>query len=238
MIRLIGNLVGFSIIPIAFVCTAVSRAKKAKKYKTIYITGVVLMAMCSIGILGEAQGKGYYTLQDILELVVIWIIMAAGLIILMSVKKKTVQQTAQTAVTDATGIPGNGSVAPVFTEAAVNPAPMPEQVPEVFTVPEPVTAKGLTLKSDYLNLEIPLDKTVNIGRESAFCDIVFPADTAGVSRRHCAVTATPEGRVFVMDLGSSSGTFLPDGTKLVPNEWTAVDGGFYVASEKYKFIIQ
>ncbi|WP_369246998.1 FHA domain-containing protein [Streptomyces sp. R41] len=51
---------------------------------------------------------------------------------------------------------------------------------------------------------------IHIGR-SADADV--PLDDPDVSRLHCAVTVTPEGRVSVADLGSTNGTTL-DGTRI------------------------
>ncbi|MEU0813727.1 FHA domain-containing protein [Streptomyces mirabilis] len=51
---------------------------------------------------------------------------------------------------------------------------------------------------------------IDIGR-SADADV--PLDDPDVSRLHCAVTVTPEGRVSVADLGSTNGTTL-DGTQV------------------------
>ncbi|WP_393082379.1 FHA domain-containing protein [Streptomyces sp. LN704] len=51
---------------------------------------------------------------------------------------------------------------------------------------------------------------IHIGR-SAEADV--PLDDPDVSRLHCAVTVSPEGRVTVADLGSTNGTTL-DGTRV------------------------
>lgn len=51
---------------------------------------------------------------------------------------------------------------------------------------------------------------IRIGR-SADADV--PLDDPDVSRLHCAVTVTPEGRVSVADLGSTNGTTL-NGTRV------------------------
>ena len=126
--------------------------------------------------------------------------------------------------------------APAFADVPSNSG-VPAGEPASIATPQAVP-KTAVIRSDYLNVEKPVDKVIKIGRDSSFCDIVFPMDTAGVSRKHCAVMASPEGIVYVMDLGSSVGTFLSNGRKLSPNEWTAVDGGFYVASEKYTFTIK
>ncbi|MBQ9551588.1 MAG: PrsW family intramembrane metalloprotease [Clostridia bacterium] len=102
---------------------------------------------------------------------------------------------------------------------------------------KPVTVRTAVIRSAYLRLERPIDKVLTIGRDSAG-DIVFPADTAGVSRKHCAVMASENGMVYVMDLGSSVGTFSLDGRRLPANEWTPVDRGFYVAAQTYAFTVQ
>ncbi|MBR0091461.1 MAG: FHA domain-containing protein [Lachnospiraceae bacterium] len=62
-----------------------------------------------------------------------------------------------------------------------------------------------------------------IGRDPA-CDIRFPADTPLVSRRHCSLRPMG-GRLILRDLGSSYGTFLEDGTKLIPHtDYPLTDG--------------
>lgn len=53
---------------------------------------------------------------------------------------------------------------------------------------------------------------IRIGR-SAECDLAFPPDTHGVSRRHCEVGLCDKG-IIVRDLGSSYGTILPNKQKL------------------------
>ena len=114
-------------------------------------------------------------------------------------------------------------------------SPSAEQ-PEI--VKENVKTHISVIRSDYLSIVEQIDRVINIGRDSSYCDIVFPPETPGVSRKHCAVMTSSEGVVYVMDLGSSNGTFLFNGTKLSPNEWTPVDKAFYVASEKYMFYVE
>lgn len=55
-----------------------------------------------------------------------------------------------------------------------------------------------------------------IGR-SPSCQICFPTDTAGVSGRHCLVAVDAGGEVTVTDVGSTYGTYLSNGQRLVPN---------------------
>lgn len=55
-----------------------------------------------------------------------------------------------------------------------------------------------------------------IGRSPA-CQIRFSPDTAGVSGKHCLVAVDAGGSVTVTDVGSTYGTYLSNGQRLVPN---------------------
>lgn len=59
------------------------------------------------------------------------------------------------------------------------------------------------------------DKMLTLGRDYT-CDIHFPAETKGVSRRHCQL-CLKNGSVVIVDLGSSSGTFVRGEGRLSPN---------------------
>ena len=78
-----------------------------------------------------------------------------------------------------------------------------------------------------------------IGRDPKVCQIVFPADTKGISHVHCTVTVTGDGKVTVKDNGSRYGTWL-DNTKLAPNEETALHRGhrIYLGSREQSFILR
>ena len=69
-------------------------------------------------------------------------------------------------------------------------------------------------------------------------DIVFPADTTGVSGTHCVVRPSGSGAVLT-DLGSSFGTFLADGTRLQPHQPVELQVGdsFTLGSQKQKFTL-
>lgn len=79
---------------------------------------------------------------------------------------------------------------------------------------------------------------VRIGRDPGGNDLVYPDGTPGISGRHCVVTLS-NGQVTLTDLGSSYGTFLSGGQKLVPNQPVTlrVGGSFYLGSEKESFVI-
>lgn len=55
-----------------------------------------------------------------------------------------------------------------------------------------------------------------IGR-SPVCQVCFSPDTAGVSGKHCLVAVDAGGNVTVTDVGSTYGTYLSNGQRLVPN---------------------
>lgn len=80
--------------------------------------------------------------------------------------------------------------------------------------------------------------TLRIGRSKSNCNVVFPAETKGISRIHCCLKLR-HGQVMLMDMGSSCGTFLQDGTKLKPNEPVIVNDNtrFYLAGRETSFTV-
>lgn len=75
--------------------------------------------------------------------------------------------------------------------------------------------------------------SVRVGRSAADCDLAFPSDSHGVSRKHCVVQAGPNG-ILLRDLGSSYGTILSDGRSLPSGGSTVIRSGdvVYLGSEK------
>ena len=59
--------------------------------------------------------------------------------------------------------------------------------------------------------------SIRVGRNPNACQLAFPDTTPGVSKMHCELTLTPGGAI-VNDLGSTYGTYLSDGKKLMPGE--------------------
>ena len=80
-------------------------------------------------------------------------------------------------------------------------------------------------------LKIPL----TIGRDSSTCSVILPPNTVGVSRRHCKLECRSDD-VYIMDVGSSSGTFL-NGQRLEVNKWYKVIGNFYLGTPEIMFSI-
>ena len=79
---------------------------------------------------------------------------------------------------------------------------------------------------------------VILGRDPERCGVVFPADTPGVSGRHCAVWFD-NGSVYIKDLGSTHGTFLTPGRRLAANQAVQVRPGeaFFLGSQEQSFVI-
>lgn len=106
----------------------------------------------------------------------------------------------------------------------------PEKPSRVLVgVSGPLTGKRYTLKAN--------DKLI-IGRDRNQCNVVFPENTAGVSRVHCSITF--DGKTAIItDLKSSHGTFV-DKQKLTENVGIRLHRGLSVdiGSEKNRFTLQ
>lgn len=88
-----------------------------------------------------------------------------------------------------------------------------------------------------VNALFPIENRITFGRDPALCNVVFPAGTVGVSRRHC-VMERHLNELFLMDLNSSAGTFLQNGQRLQPNQWVKITNGFYLGSPNVMFSVQ
>lgn len=86
------------------------------------------------------------------------------------------------------------------------------------------------------NALFPLERRITFGRDPALCNVVFPSNTPGVSRRHCVLEPHSDG-MYLMDLGSSSGTFY-NGQRLQANQWVKVNGNFCLGSPNIMFTFQ
>ncbi len=86
---------------------------------------------------------------------------------------------------------------------------------------------------------IPLTEPIVFGRDKNRCNLLFPSTTQGISNIHCQITII-NGRIEITDLGSSYGTFLDDGTKIMPHVPYVLNSGqgFYLADRQYSYRIQ
>ena len=78
---------------------------------------------------------------------------------------------------------------------------------------------------------------LRIGRDPARNDLVYPADSQGVSGVHCVLIVN-NGRLLVQDLGSTYGTFV-GGNRLAANAPVELRIGdrFYLGSEREAFVV-
>ena len=82
------------------------------------------------------------------------------------------------------------------------------------------------------------DGKLTIGRDSAKCNVVYPATTPGVSGKHCTVWFEG-GKVYLRDENSSNGTFVLTGTRLTANQTVELRAGdgFYLGSPNESFTV-
>jgi hypothetical protein len=84
-----------------------------------------------------------------------------------------------------------------------------------------------------------MNNKITFGRNKEKCNIIFSDDQAGISSIHCSINAKSD-EVLLTDLGSSYGTFINNGVKLIPNQPAKLTDGdvFYLSSEECKFEIR
>ena len=84
-------------------------------------------------------------------------------------------------------------------------------------------------------LSLPLKDRVIIGRDAKSCNLIIH-EVPYISRKHCAVEVQ-NGNVYIMDLGSSYGTFLQTGEKIPPNRWIRAEDAFFLVNRENTFRI-
>lgn len=85
-----------------------------------------------------------------------------------------------------------------------------------------------------------LTQTLRLGRDPNRNDIVYPANTQGVSGVHCMLTFDPvNGQLYIKDLGSTFGTVVNRTKRLAASQPMALKVGdqFWVGSENECFMI-
>lgn len=122
--------------------------------------------------------------------------------------------------------------APVPVQQAVQPATVPVMA-QTDTRPRLQGVSGA-----FAGQRFSIDGSVRIGRDPAKNDLVFPADTQGISGIHCVVMVDGDS-IWLKDLGSTYGTFLASGQRLAASEAVQLKIGdkFWLGSEKEVFVI-
>lgn len=106
-------------------------------------------------------------------------------------------------------------------------------VPQKRTAPVmmPTSVSLSVLNGKLKGTSISVMEKIIIGRDPSACDVVFPADSIEISRRHCAVSFNRQtGRVLLEDFSSSNGTYFPSGTRIIPGRLYSLRNGdrFYL----------
>lgn len=82
---------------------------------------------------------------------------------------------------------------------------------------------------------------IAIGRDPLQSQLVFSPGTTDVSRKHCTILYDGLNKQFILeDNGSSNGTYLQSGERLVPGKYYVLQPGdrFYIANPKYSFDVR
>ncbi|MCL2747052.1 MAG: FHA domain-containing protein [Oscillospiraceae bacterium] len=186
-----------------------------------------------------------------------WVILVAVLglaliilIVMLSQKGKKQGQAAPAAAPYAAAPPPQAPP-PQAAPYAATPPPPPPAPTYPATPPAPayttplvtgpmVASHGgsqlICTKGHFAGANFPLGTSLSFGRDPRRCQIVFPANTSGISSLHCELSALPAG-LMLTDKGSSYGTFLAGGRKLNPHQGVMLQPGdsFYLASPENEF---
>ncbi len=127
---------------------------------------------------------------------------------------------------------------PVAPVKAAEPARPVEPAKPVAPV-KLLTPAVVGLSGKYEGTYVELMGSVMLGR-ALDCNMVFDADAAGISRKHCSVAYRPEDDTFVLtDLNSTYGTFLEDGSKLERGASKVLsEGAIFWIGDKQRFQFQ
>lgn len=76
----------------------------------------------------------------------------------------------------------------------------------------------------FANKRFDVASMLVLGRDVAECNVIFPADTAGVSRVHCKLIVEADG-LYVYDLGSTYGTIVNSNKRILANQKMKLNHG-------------
>ncbi|MBR1740326.1 MAG: FHA domain-containing protein, partial [Lachnospiraceae bacterium] len=117
-----------------------------------------------------------------------------------------------------------------------NPAPV--NAPNMGTMDFNLSVQGVSGLFAGRTYAQGRDGRVMFGRQPS-CQVVFGGNDKNISGNHC-VLFKQDGGVMLMDLGSTNGTYLENGTRLQPNVAYALHAGerFYLVNKNYMFMIK
>ena len=99
--------------------------------------------------------------------------------------------------------------------------------------------KVIGMQGMFANNSFTITGNMIIGRSAARCHLVYPQNTPGISNVHCELRVM-NGVLFLIDRGSSYGTFVGNQMKLNPNQPYQLHNGevFYLAATQNSFIVR
>lgn len=120
--------------------------------------------------------------------------------------------------------------------------PQPQPSPVQRSTPMNNNPQIIGISGQFAGKAFPIaPQGIMLGRDSSSCDLAFADNTQGISRNHCKIQYNHQTQMFVVyDLGSSYGTFLSNGTKILQGQPTALrsDEEFYLASRANSFRVR
>lgn len=110
-----------------------------------------------------------------------------------------------------------------------------QRTPASYQTTKPVL-KGLS--GYFIGQTIDLDQSyLTIGRDALQCQLVYPASTEEISRRHCTIQFNSISQTFTIEDYSSNGTFLQTGERVPQGKVIQLRPGdrFYLSSKENMF---
>ena len=104
------------------------------------------------------------------------------------------------------------------------------------TVAVKLSAQLVGISGSLQGKTIDFTDEITVGRDPAQCKALFPANTPGISRKHCSVRLMGDS-LMITDHGSSSGTFLANGQKVPQGQWVNLNGAFYLGNQQNMFSV-
>lgn len=152
-----------------------------------------------------------------------WLVVGIGVVVLLAAAAAVILLNRKKAAVPVATAPGGfvSPAAPAAPTAAQDPTPRLQCLAGVFA-----------------GQRFAIEGAVRIGRDASRNDLVYPADTEGISGVHCVVMVDG-GDVWLKDLGSTYGTYLASGQRLATGEAVRLRIGdrFWLGSEKEVFVI-
>lgn len=181
------------------------------------------------------EQSGFDPLLLVLILAAVIVIVLVVVLIIVFSRRKARRAPAAGANPYANPAPSAYATVPHVSSAppANDAFPVTMPAPETIGVTMPAYAmdqyRVVGLAGHYAGRRFAVDRPLRLGRNSAKTDLSFPENTAGVSGVHCMLTPVDNG-VALQDLNSTYGTFLGDGTRVMPDQSVVLTHGmeFYL----------